>query len=144
MRGRATETRRSRNSYIRRPRRVTLHPISLPWRSRNPETETFALVITGRWPLIRPRLSTAVSSKILSWVARPTPLLTTIFSRRGIAILLVTLYFLAIAGAIVSWYCSSKRAMRAVLYGVGEGLEVLRRDDLTGPTSPRLAPHFLQ
>src|SRR5438128_2096492 len=32
MRGTATETNRSRNSYIRAPRNVTEHPIGTPWR----------------------------------------------------------------------------------------------------------------
>ena len=78
--------------------------MSLPSRSRNPETEILALVITGFWPLILPRLSTAASSRALSWVARPTPMLMTIFSSLGIAIGFVTLNFAAIAVAMSFLY----------------------------------------
>ena len=40
--------------------------MSFPSRSRNPDTDTLALVITGFWPLILDRLSTADSSWALS------------------------------------------------------------------------------
>ena len=40
--------------------------MSFPSRSRKPETEVLALVITGFWPLILLRLSTADSSRALS------------------------------------------------------------------------------
>jgi hypothetical protein len=74
-----------------------------------------ALVTRGFWPLIRPRLSTAASSRVLSWVARPTPMLMTILSSLGIASLFLRLNFDARAGAMVVLYWSRRRAISVVL-----------------------------
>src|SRR5262249_31914247 len=42
-----------------------------------------AIVMIGFWPVIRLMASAAVSRCFFSWVAAPTPMLTTIFSNRG-------------------------------------------------------------
>src|ERR1700687_2097265 len=52
MRGIAMLTRRSRNSYMRSPRRVTLQPIAWPSRTLNVATDFFALVTAGFCPVI--------------------------------------------------------------------------------------------
>jgi hypothetical protein len=52
MRGIAMVIRRSRNSYMRSRRRVTLQPIGMPSRSLNCAIDFFALVMTGFWPAI--------------------------------------------------------------------------------------------
>src|ERR671937_2902933 len=48
MRGRAMLMSRSRNSYMRRPRSVTLQPMALPSRSRKPLTAFLALVTKAK------------------------------------------------------------------------------------------------
>ncbi len=78
-----------------------MQPISFPSRSRKPATEVLALVTIGFWPAILVRLSTAASIRALSWVARPTPMLMTIFSSLGIAILFVTPNLVASSAATV-------------------------------------------
>src|SRR5882762_8685040 len=52
MRGIAMLTRRSRNSYMRSPRSVTLQPIAWPSRTLNVATDFFAFVTAGFWPVI--------------------------------------------------------------------------------------------
>src|SRR6478609_9432030 len=79
MRGMAMAINRSRNSHIRSPRSVTLQPIDWPSRSLNPAIDLPALVMIGFCPLIAVRSRTAPSSSDGCWVARPTPLLMTIF-----------------------------------------------------------------
>ena len=76
-------TSRSKNSHIRSPRRVTLAPMALPSRSLKPAIDFLARVTSGFWPVMAVRSRTAPSSSDGCWVARPTPMLMTIFSMRG-------------------------------------------------------------
>ena len=92
---------RSKNSHIRSPRMVTLAPMALPSRSLKPAMDFLALVISGFWPVMIVRSRTAPSSSEGCWVARPTPMLTTIFSMRG------TSMMLARPSASLSWARSS-------------------------------------
>ncbi len=52
---------RSRKSYIRWPRRVTLAPTGIPVRSRNWAMERVARVTIGFWPVMMTRSPTAAS-----------------------------------------------------------------------------------
>src|SRR5688500_6409382 len=90
MRGMATAMRRSKNSHIRSPRSVTLHPIAWPSRSLKAAIDLRALVTIGFWPVIAPRSATAASSSDGCWVARPTPMLTTILVSAGTCITLAS------------------------------------------------------
>ena len=71
---------------MRSRRRVTLQPTFCPSRSLNAATDLRARMTIGRWPAIRAISSAATSIFLLSWVASPTPMLTTILTRRGISI----------------------------------------------------------
>jgi hypothetical protein len=73
---------------MRSPRSVTLRPIGMPARSLKFETDFLALVITGRCSVMVASSLLAFSSTLLSSLASPTPMLTTIFSTRGTAITL--------------------------------------------------------
>ena len=79
-------TRRSRNSYIRALRSVTLQPMSWPSRILKPAIAFLALVLTGFCPEIAVMSATAASSFFWSPAASPTPMLMTIFSSFGISI----------------------------------------------------------
>ena len=68
-RGKASEISRSRNSYIRARRSVTLQPIAIPSRSRNPAIDLRAKVMIGFCPVICVSASTAVSRCFFSWIA---------------------------------------------------------------------------
>ena len=70
---------------MRSRRSVTFTPIGMPSRSLNCAIDFFALVITGFWPAISSISEAACSTRFLSWVASPTPMLSTIFSIRGIS-----------------------------------------------------------
>jgi len=100
MRGIARLMRRSKNSHIRSPRKVTMQPIDMPSRSLNAAIERRALVMTGRWPAINWRSPTAPSSSDCCWVALPTPMLMTILVSRGTCITLDRPSSLASAGRI--------------------------------------------
>ena len=76
------------NSHMRSPRRVTFAPIGMPWRILKPAIDFFARVIVGFWPVMMRRSSMAASSCLASWTAAPTPMFTTIFSRRGTSLTL--------------------------------------------------------
>ena len=67
-------------------RKVTLQPIGMPSRSLNCAIDFFALLTTARWPAIAVISAAAASTRFLSCVASPTPMLMTIFSMRGISI----------------------------------------------------------
>src|SRR5579875_1169809 len=84
-RGSATFTSRSKNSYIRAPRSVTIAPMGVPSRSLKLEIALRARVTTGRCPVIAASSSTAESSTFGFCVASPSPMLSTIFSSRGTA-----------------------------------------------------------
>ena len=70
----ASEISRSRNSYIRRPRSVTLQPIAIPSRSWKPAIDLRAMVTTGFWPAImRQRVDRFFQVLLLADRARPRP-----------------------------------------------------------------------
>ena len=73
-------------------------PIDWPARSLKPAIERRALVTMGFWPLMAVRSLTAPSMSDGWAVARPTPMLMTILSKRGACMMLV------------SWSCSMRRA----------------------------------
>src|SRR5207249_8533311 len=81
--GSAVASSRSRNSHIRAPRRVTLAPIDIPARSLKAAIDLRARVIAGFCPVMIARSATAASRSFASRTASPTPMFTTIFSRRG-------------------------------------------------------------
>ena len=83
-RGRATLNRRSRNSHIRSPRRVTLAPMGISSRSLKLATDFLALVMMAFWPVILVRSPTTASSTLEFSRASPQPQLTTILSSLGI------------------------------------------------------------
>ena len=85
-RGSAMVTSRSRNSYIRALRSVTLQPIGRPLRILKPAIAFLASVFTGFWPAISASSATAASSFFWSPAASPTPMLMTIFSSFGTCI----------------------------------------------------------
>src|SRR6266568_1613034 len=74
---------RSRNSYIRSPRSVTVTPIGIFSRSRKPAIDFFALVTTGCCPVTVATSRTAASSVLVSRTASPMPMLTTTLCSRG-------------------------------------------------------------
>ena len=90
MRGRDELTNLSKNSYMRRPRRVTFSPIGIPSRILNPAIDLRASVVIGCWPVMATRSRVAASMALrLSMASAPMPMFTTIFSRRGTCIVLV-------------------------------------------------------
>src|SRR5262245_15209555 len=101
------------NSYILRPRSVTLQPICIPSRRRNAEIALRAMVIIGFCPVIRLIASAAVSRCFFSCVAAPTPMLTTIFSNRGNDSLFLRPNFSASVGITCWKYRSWRRGVGA-------------------------------
>src|SRR5215208_2717791 len=77
------EMKRSRNSHMRSPRRVTLAPTGMPSRILNPAMLLRARLSWAFWPVILARSSIAPSRARLFTTASPTPMFTTIFSRPG-------------------------------------------------------------
>src|SRR4026207_1013763 len=73
-------TRRSRNSYIRAPRRVTLQPMGEFSRSLKFAIDFLARVTTGFCPAMVWRSATAKSTTFAFSLPSPTPMLMTIFS----------------------------------------------------------------
>ena len=67
-------------------RSVTLVPIGRPSRILKPAIAFLATVFTGFCPAISVSSATAASSFFWSPAASPTPMLMTIFSRRGTCI----------------------------------------------------------
>src|SRR5690606_30014485 len=88
-RGNEMLTSRSRNSYIRARRSVTLAPIGQPSRILKDATETRDLVTCGFWPEIFAMSATAFSRIFLLVAASPTPMFSVILDRRGTCIGLV-------------------------------------------------------
>ena len=78
---------RSKNSYIRSPRRVTLAPMALPSRSLNPRWTSW-LGDHGLLARDGGQVGTAPSSRAARDTASPTPMFTTIFSMRGTSMML--------------------------------------------------------
>ncbi len=83
MRGTATVMKRSRNSYMRGPRNVTLQPMGTPWRRLKLAIDFLARVTTGFWPVMLPSSVTATSSPLGFLTASPMPTLSTIFFSFG-------------------------------------------------------------
>src|SRR5919199_389441 len=110
-RGRATEIRRSRNSHILSLRRVTLAPTGIPSLILNPAMLLRAFLICAFWPVILARSSIAPSRALEFCAASPTPILTTIFSRRGARMELSMLNLSLRTGAISSLYLSLSLAI---------------------------------
>src|SRR5256885_10311109 len=84
MRGTAIVMNRSRNSYIRAPRSVTLQPTAIPSRRLKFAIAFLARVTTGCWPVMAASSATAASSPLGFLVASPMPTLSTIFTSFGI------------------------------------------------------------
>src|SRR5512136_2595138 len=115
MRGMTTETKRSMNSYMRLPRRVTVAPTGWPARRRNEAIDLRARRTAGFWPVMVPSSSMTLSRALMFWVASPTPELTTIFSRRGTIITLASSRSFCRAGTISFLYRSYKRLIIMLL-----------------------------
>ena len=64
--------------------------MALPSRSLKPAIDCLARVTSGFWPVMMVRSFTAPSSRDCCWVARPTPMLMTIFSSVGTIMMLGT------------------------------------------------------
>ena len=71
---------------MRSLRSVTLAPIGIFSRSLKVAIDLRALVTTGFWPAISARSAAATDGFLESPVASPTPMLSTILSRRGTCI----------------------------------------------------------
>src|SRR5271165_7168856 len=115
MRGIAMLTRRSKNSYMRAPRKVTLQPIAWPSRTLKVATDFFAFVIAGFWPVIFAMSAVAASMTFLSATASPTPMLTVILTMRGTCIVFFRPKFFLSSGTIFSRYICCSLAMFALL-----------------------------
>ena len=100
---------------MRSPRSVTLQPMPMPWRMWKPAMDFFARVMQGCWPVMMRRSFMAASSSLWSEAAAPTPMFTTIFSRRGTSLMFwmpssfsswgttTVLYFSFKRGAVMSF-----------------------------------------
>src|SRR5580704_16369346 len=82
-RGSAILISRSRNSYMRALRNVTLQPIAWPVRSLQVAIDLRALVTIAFWPAIRPRSAAAPSTFLRSATPSPMPILMTTLSSTG-------------------------------------------------------------
>src|SRR5580692_11834851 len=119
IRGMAMLTRRSRNSYIRSPRSVTLQPIAWPSRTLKVATDFLAFVTAGFWPVIFAISAVAASMTFLSATASPTPMFTVIFKIRGTSIVFFSSSFFLSSGTIC-WLkiCLSLAAINYPLFRV--------------------------
>src|ERR1700683_849079 len=119
MRGMAMLTKRSRNSYMRAPRRVTLQPMAWPSRTLKVATDFLAFVIAGFWPVIFAISAVAASMTFLSATASPTPMFTVIFKIRGTSIVFFSSSFFLSSGTI-RWLkiCLSLAAINYSLFRV--------------------------
>ena len=88
-RGRATLNRRSRNSHILSPRRVTFAPMGISSRSLKFAMDLRARVMTGFWPVIWLRSFTTFSRTLEFSRASPQPTFTTTLSILGICMTLL-------------------------------------------------------
>ena len=79
IRGSAALIRRSRNSYIRSPRNVTLAPMAWSLRNLKFEMLFFARVSAARWPVINASSVLASSSACFTSACDPTEVLITTF-----------------------------------------------------------------
>ena len=83
MRGRAIRIKRSRTSYIRGPRRVTLAPMAWSLRSLKFAMLFFERVSAGFWPVIKASSDFASSNACLVSAELAMQVFTTTFCRRG-------------------------------------------------------------
>src|SRR3984957_8751826 len=119
MRGMAILTKRSRNSYMRSPRRVTLQPIAWPSRTLNVATDFLAFVTAGFCPVILAMSAVAASMTFLSATASPTPMFTVIFKIRGTCMVFFSSSFCLSSGTIFSLkICFSLAAINYPLFRV--------------------------
>ena len=81
-------TRRSKNSYMRARRRVTLTPTGMPSRSLKLAIDLRARRTLGCWPAMVASCSVAASSILESCLASPTPMFSVILVSRGTCIAL--------------------------------------------------------
>src|SRR5258705_3003407 len=102
---------RSRNSYIRAPRRVTFAPIGTPSRSLKFAIDFFARCRLGRWPEISCRSAVAKPSTLAFSRPSPTPMLRTTFSSRGTWYGLENPRSFMTAWTTVLWYISLSRGL---------------------------------
>src|SRR4029078_7447628 len=103
---------------MRSPRRVTVAAMGMPWRRRKAAIDLRERRRAGFCPVMRPSSSMAASRILMFWVASPTPMLTTTFSRRGTAITLGYLRSLSRRGMTCFWYVSLIRALIFFLSGL--------------------------
>ena len=82
----ATDISRSRNSYERSPRSVTLTPTGIPSRTLNWAMDLRARRTLGRWPAMIASCSPAASRTLESCLASPTPMFSVIFWISGACI----------------------------------------------------------
>src|SRR5262245_4297098 len=115
MRGRAIETSRSRNSYMRSPRSVTLVPTGMPSRILKPAIDLRARRSWARCPAIMVSSSIAASRALDSVLASPTPMLSVIFSIFGtsMTVLLPSSSFRRPRSS--SLYCTFRRGTYSVV-----------------------------
>src|SRR3984957_10867831 len=106
---------RSRNSYIRSPRKVTAQPMGMPLRILKLAMDFLALVIMAFWPVIWPNSCAAVSSSLAFWLASPRPMFTVIFCSFGTAILFFQPKAFISAGTVSLRYFSCNRLFIAFL-----------------------------
>src|SRR3972149_3210123 len=102
--------RRSRNSYIRAPRRFAFAPMGTPSRSLKFAIDFFARGTIGFCPVIACRSAVAKSRTLAFSRPSPTPMLMTIFSSRGTWNGFVYPRAFMIAGSRVLWNDSFNRA----------------------------------
>src|SRR6202008_4096541 len=139
----------SRNSYIFSPRSVTIAPIGMPSPTLKAAIDFFALVDTGFCPAIAVRSATSGSSILGFWVASPSPMFSTIFSRRGTAIGFFRPSSFCSAGRISFWYFSCIRvaivsSLSALCHGPWSGLALfLARIPLRGVVQRFVSLYFL-
>ena len=94
---------------MRSPRSVTLQPMAWPSRRWKPAMDFLARVTQGCWPVMVRRSAMAASSSFESEAAAPTPMFTTIFSRRGTSLMFLMPSSCSSLGTISVLYCSFRR-----------------------------------
>ena len=103
MRGKVTCVRRVRKSHMRWPRKVTIMPTTMPWRTLKLEMAFLAFVLTGFWPVMRMSVCSTVSSTLGSLRPWDKPTDTTTFVTFGTALGLVMPSSFLSAGTTSFW-----------------------------------------
>ena len=88
-RGSATFKRRSRNSHILSPRRVTFTPTVSPSRTLKLATDLRALVVMGFWPVMVAMSLQMASISLALFLLSPQPTFTMILLSFGICMTLL-------------------------------------------------------